>query len=132
MFQAMDRHLASLGVVKAFGNTKLAHDQGRLFRAMGWREAERLFVKTPGHMIWAQDHSSGPASLVSRRSSGHRSRRLRRSQAAKAQIYSAQLAADTQNNMFNKTQANLAPYITLGSGRRAAQTLGALIGRFRL
>jgi hypothetical protein len=48
MFEAMDQHLASLGVVKAFGNTKLAHDQGRLFEAMGWREAERLFVKSPG------------------------------------------------------------------------------------
>jgi hypothetical protein len=49
-------------------------------------------------------------------------------QAAKAQIYSAQLAADTQNNMFNQTQANLAPYIT--TGRRAAQNLGALIDDF--
>jgi hypothetical protein len=36
--------------------------------------------------------------------------------AAKAQIYTAQLAADTQNNMFNKTQANLSPFITLGQG----------------
>lgn len=48
LFQAVERHLAALGVVKAIANTKLAHDHGRLFRAMGWREAERLFVKSPG------------------------------------------------------------------------------------
>lgn len=49
MFQAVERHLAEAGVVKVFGNTKLAHDHSRLFKAMGWREAERLFVKAPGN-----------------------------------------------------------------------------------
>jgi GNAT superfamily N-acetyltransferase len=48
LFQAVERHLASLGVVKAIANTKLAHDHGRLFQFMGWREAERLFVKSLG------------------------------------------------------------------------------------
>jgi hypothetical protein len=48
MFEAMERALAGRGVVKMLSNTKLAHDQGRLFGAMGWREAERLFVKTIG------------------------------------------------------------------------------------
>lgn len=45
MFQAVEQRLAEMGAVKVFGNTKLAHDHSRLFRAMGWREAERLFVK---------------------------------------------------------------------------------------
>jgi hypothetical protein len=48
LFQAAERVLAGRGVVKMLSNTKLAHDQGRLFGAMGWREAERLFVKTIG------------------------------------------------------------------------------------
>jgi hypothetical protein len=48
LFKAAEAALALQGVVKVISNTKLAHDQGRLLRALGWREAERLFVKTPG------------------------------------------------------------------------------------
>lgn len=48
LFQALEAELAARGVVKAVGNTKLAADQGRLFQHLGWRETERLFVKTLG------------------------------------------------------------------------------------
>jgi hypothetical protein len=48
LFGHTERVLAGRGVVKMLSNTKLAHDQGRLFGALGWREAERLFVKTIG------------------------------------------------------------------------------------
>jgi hypothetical protein len=45
MLIEMQTMLRQVGVVKVIGNTKLAHDQGRVFRALGWREAERIFVK---------------------------------------------------------------------------------------
>ena len=48
LFQVLEAELKARGVVKAVGNTKLAHDQGRLFAFLGWREAERLYVKTLG------------------------------------------------------------------------------------
>lgn len=48
LFEHTERVLADRGVMKMLSNTKLAHDQSRLFGALGWREAERLFVKTIG------------------------------------------------------------------------------------
>lgn len=45
MFREMERSLKARGVVKVIGNTKLAHDRARLFEALGWREAERIFTK---------------------------------------------------------------------------------------
>ena len=48
MLCEMQAMLMQAGVVKVIGNTKLAHDQGRVFEALGWREAERIFVKVLG------------------------------------------------------------------------------------
>lgn len=45
MLCRMEEFLKKVRVVKVIGNTKLAHDQGRVFEALGWREAERIFVK---------------------------------------------------------------------------------------
>lgn len=48
LFEALEAALVARGVVKVAGNTKLAHDQGRIFHHLGWREAERLYVKLLG------------------------------------------------------------------------------------
>ena len=49
LFRELERTLTARGVVKLFGNLKVARDQtSRLFEHLGWREAERLYVKTLG------------------------------------------------------------------------------------
>lgn len=46
MAQAHEAQLRARGVVKMIGNVKRHHDRdGRLFRFLGWRAAETLFVK---------------------------------------------------------------------------------------
>jgi hypothetical protein len=48
LFRFVEAEMQRLGVVKMVTNTKLGHDHRRLFAWLGWREAERLFVKAPG------------------------------------------------------------------------------------
>ena len=91
------------GVVKVIGNTKLAHDQGRVFEALGWREAERIFVKvlagSYGHWIVIGAGISAAGSLF-----GSSDISDAADKAAQAQVQAAQTAAATQKDFFGQAK----------------------------